>query len=110
VTGHLLHLIAATDWDQARARGALADGPDGFVHLSTAAQVTRPADRLFAGRTDVLLLSVDPAGLDVRYEPGMPDDPPGMLFPHAYGGVPTSAVVAVRPYLPRPDGTFPPPA
>ena len=68
-----------------------------------------PADRLFAGRTDLLLLAVDPAGLDVRFEPGMPYDPPDMRFPHAYGTVPTSAVVAVRPYHPRSDGTFPPP-
>ena len=53
-----------------------------------------PADRLFAGRTDVLLLVVDSTGLDVRFEPGMPYDPPEMRFPHAYGTVPTSAVVA----------------
>jgi uncharacterized protein (DUF952 family) len=110
VTGTLLHLIPAAGWAAARARGTLAPA-DGaaFVHLSTPEQVTRPADRLFAGRTDLLLLRVDPAGLDVRLEPGMPYDPPGMLFPHAYGEVPTSAVVAVEPYRPRPDGTFPPP-
>jgi uncharacterized protein (DUF952 family) len=110
VTGPLLHLIPAADWDHARGRGALAPAPEGFVHLSAPEQVTLPADRLFAGRTDLLLLTVDPAGLDVRFEPGMPYDPPGMLFPHAYGEVPTSAVVSVRPYRPRPDGTFPPPS
>jgi uncharacterized protein (DUF952 family) len=110
VPAPLLHLITAADWDAARTRGTLDPGPAGFVHLSTPQQVTLPADRLFAGRTDVLLLAVDPAGLDVRFEPGMPYDPPGMLFPHAYGTVPTSAVVSVRPYLPRPDGTFPIPS
>jgi uncharacterized protein (DUF952 family) len=106
----LLHLIPAADWAAARARGTLAPTHgDGFVHLSTAAQVQLPADRLFAGRTDLLLLVIDPAGLDVRFEPGMPYDPPDMAFPHAYGTVPTSAVVAVLPYHPRSDGTFPPP-
>jgi uncharacterized protein (DUF952 family) len=110
VTGHLLHLITAADWDAARARGALAPTHGAaFVHLSTREQVQLPADRLFAGRTDLLLLTVDPAGLDVRLEPGMPYDPPDMRFPHAYGPVPVEAVVAVTPYRPRPDGTFPPP-
>jgi uncharacterized protein (DUF952 family) len=109
VTRPLLHLIPVADWDAAQARGSLNAPGDAFVHLSTPEQVQLPADRLFAGRTDLLLLAVDPAGLDVRFEPGMPYDPPDMRFPHAYGTVPTSAVVAVRPYYPRSDGTFPPP-
>jgi uncharacterized protein (DUF952 family) len=110
MTGPLLHLITTADWNVARARGSLAPTHgDGFVHLSTPEQVQLPANRLFADRTDVLLLAVDPAGLDVRCEPGMPYDPPEMRFPHAYGTVPASAVVAVLPYRPRSDGTFPPP-
>ena len=107
VTAPLLHLITAADWEAARARGTLAGDP--FVHLSTPEQVQLPADRLFAGRTDLLLLAVDPTGLDVRFEPGMPYDPPDMRFPHAYGTVPVSAVVAVVPYRPGPDGRFPRP-
>ena len=107
VTAPLLHLITADDWAAAQARGTLAPTHgDGFVHLSTPDQVTLPANALFAGRTDLLLLTVDPAGLDVRFEPGMPYDPPGMLFPHAYGTVPTTAVVAAVPYRPGPDGRF----
>jgi uncharacterized protein (DUF952 family) len=110
VTAPLLHLITADDWAAAQARGTLAPTHgDGFVHLSTPDQVTLPAEALFAGRTDLLLLTVDPTGLDVRFEPGMPYDPPGMLFPHAYGTVPTTAVVAAVPYRPGPDGRFPAP-
>lgn len=110
MTVPLLHLIPAADWAAARARGILAPAPgSGFVHLSTREQVTLPADRLFAGRTDLLLLTLDPAGLDVRFEPGLPGDPPGTTFPHAYGTVPVSAVVAVVAYLPGPDGRFPRP-
>ena len=110
MTGTLLHLITAADWAAARARGTLAPTHgDGFVHLSMPEQAQLPADRLFAGRTDLLLLTVDPTGLDVRLEPGMPYDAPDMRFPHAYGTAATSAVVAVTPYPPRSDGTFPPP-
>lgn len=80
----------------------------GFVHLSTPAQVHLPANRLFSGRTDLVLLRLDPARLasPVRWEPGVPSDPQSMLFPHLYGPLPTAAVTAVLDYRPGPDGTF----
>lgn len=60
------------------------------MHLSTPDQVALPAQRLFAGRSDLVLLVLDPAridgaGIDVRWEPGVPTDPASMRFPHAYG-------------------------
>lgn len=82
----------------------------GFVHLSTQQQVHLPANRLFAGRTDLVMLFVDPAMLSapLRWEPGVPGDPESMLFPHLYGALPTTAVVGVEPYRPGPDGRFAP--
>jgi hypothetical protein len=112
----LVHLCGAEEWSQARARGAIdATGVSGhpvsarFIHLSTPAQVHLPANRLFRGRTDLVLLHVDPELLDspVRWEPGVPTDPESMLFPHLYGPLPVRAVVRVTPYRPAPDGTFP---
>lgn len=110
----LLHLCTAADWEAARAAGAL-EPPSlaevGFVHLSTPEQVTLPADRLFRGRSDVLLLVIDPAriGAEIRWEPGVPGDPESMRFPHAYGPIPAAAVTATLPYRPGPDGSFGPP-
>jgi uncharacterized protein (DUF952 family) len=111
----LLHLCTAADWEAASAAGALAPpslGEVGFVHLSTPEQVALPANRLFRGRSDVLLLVIDPAriGVEIRWEPGVPGDPASMRFPHAYGPVPTSAVTATLPYRPGQDGNFSAPA
>ena len=81
---------------------------EGFVHLLTPAQVELPANAMYAGRTDLVALVIDPRRLpgDLRFEPGRPDDSAGMHFPHHYGPMPTGAVVAVVPYQPGPDGRF----
>src|SRR4051812_5968097 len=108
----LLHLCTAEEWDAAATTGerrppSLDD--QGFVHLSAPEQVHLPANRLFAGRRDMVVLHVDAQRLDgpVRWEPGVPTDPDSMTFPHLYGPLPTAAVTSVTPYLPDADGRFP---
>ncbi|WP_040768507.1 DUF952 domain-containing protein [Tsukamurella sp. 1534] len=99
----ILHLAFADDWAAARAAGvysvstrgaSLADV--GFIHCSTPEQWRGVRDRFYADvpAADLLLLTVDPAGLDVRYEPPAPgvDE----LFPHVYGPIPVSSVVAAE--------------
>lgn len=108
----LVHLCGTEQWAQARLRGGIrpedAGGGD-FIHLSTPAQVHLPANRLYRGREDLLLLHVDPARLDapLRWEPGGSTDPESMLFPHLYGVLPVAAVVRVAAYPPDDDGAFP---
>ena len=53
------------------------------MHLSTPEQVHLPAERLFPGRRDLVLLVVDPARLTdpVRLEPGDPDGSGGHAVP-----------------------------
>lgn len=109
----LVHLCARTEWDSLRRSGRRTPpgfDVDGFVHLSTLAQVHLPANRLFAGRRDLVLLYLDPSrlGAEVRWEPGVPSDPGSMRFPHLYGPLPAAAVVAVVDYRPGVDGAFPP--
>jgi uncharacterized protein (DUF952 family) len=106
-----LHLCGAAEWASSSALGE--HRPEslsavGFIHLSTPAQVHLPANRLYRGRTDLVLLHVDPARLTdpVRWEPGVPDDPASMVFPHLYGPLPVAAVIDVAPYPPGPDGSF----
>lgn len=109
----LVHLCDEHEWELAQRTGVHA--PDslktvGFVHLSSPAQVHLPANRLYAGRTDLMLLRIDAARLvsPVRWEPGLPTDPDGMEFPHLYGPLPATAVISVTPYRAGADGRFEP--
>lgn len=107
----LLHMTTAAEW-RAALEGGQYSAPsldqEGFLHLSTADQVHLPANAIYAGRDDLVLLCVDPsrAGSEIRWEPGQPADPAGMSFPHLYGALPTNAVFATVPYLPGRDGRF----
>ncbi|MCV7408839.1 glutathione S-transferase [Mycobacterium florentinum] len=110
----LVHLCGTDEWSDAQRRGeirpdAYAAGAE-FIHLSSPDQVHLPANRLFRGRRDLVLLHIDPALLDspVRWEPGVPTGPEAMLFPHLYGPLPVAAVKRVTVYLPGPGGTFAP--
>jgi uncharacterized protein (DUF952 family) len=117
----ILHLCTRDELAAARAAGALRPpslDEVGFVHCSDPGTVHLPASRLFAGRTDVVVLVVDPArlaghGVAVRWEPGVGpqggEDPRGPWFPHVYGPLVLDAVVAVHDLVPEPDGSFRPP-
>ncbi|MFF2551383.1 DUF952 domain-containing protein [Nocardia sp. NPDC058058] len=109
----LLHICTRAEWEAAVAAGeyrapSLADA--GFIHLSEPYQVHLPANRLFAGRTDMVLLRLDPDRLDapVKWEPGVPSDPESMRFPHLYGPLPLAAVQEITSYQPEPDGQYAP--
>ncbi|MDT5015385.1 MAG: hypothetical protein QOD39_1545 [Mycobacterium sp.] len=107
----LVHICGADDWRTAQIIGEhRPDSLDevGFVHLSTPEQVHLPANRVYAGRADLVLLRIDPSRLlsEVRWEPGAPSDPDAMVFPHLYGALPAKAVISVTPYRPDADGRF----
>ena len=107
----ILHVCGRTEW--AAVDPHVGYAPDslrtvGFVHCSDPGTVHLPATRLFRGRTDLVLLVIDPRRLSVpvRWEPGDPPEPGGPWFPHVYGPIPTEAVVAVHDLPPQPDGEF----
>ena len=110
----LLHLVEPAAWRAALDDGALRP-PSlesvGFVHLSTPEQVHVPAQALFPGRRDLVLLVVEPGRLTdpVRMVPGVPPHPDGLRFPHLYGPLPTAAVIAVVPYRPPAPPRLPAP-
>ena len=87
-------IIAAEEWPEIERRGAYAgsavDLADGYIHLSTEDQFAETAGKHYAGRTNLMSLTVDLASLGdtVVWEPSRG----GQLFPHIYGPLPVAAV------------------
>lgn len=107
----ILHITGRDEWAKALADGECRPpslAVRGFTHCSDFGTVHLPANALYAGRTDLVLLVVDPALVPspVRWEPGDPPQPGDPWFPHVYGPIPTAAVVATHDFPPDADGTF----
>ncbi|GMV29004.1 MAG: hypothetical protein AMXMBFR59_11290 [Rhodanobacteraceae bacterium] len=92
-------IVDANLWKVAEACGTFtgsdADKRDGFIHLSTAAQLERTARTHFRGLDDLLLIAVDATHLGnaLKYEASRSGD----RFPHLYATLPMAAVRSVRP-------------
>jgi uncharacterized protein (DUF952 family) len=88
-------LLRGAEWAELKKNGEFLGTPldraDGFIHLSSAAQVRETAAKHFAGASGLVLAEVDPA----RTTPAPVWEPSrgGRLFPHLYAPLPLSAVV-----------------
>ncbi len=108
-THRLFHLIAAPDW--AAVSGAQTYAPaslesDGFVHLSTEAQVAGSADLFFAGVDDLLVLTIEIPRTDPRLRWELGTGPRGTEpFPHFHAPLPLAFVTATSKFRAR-DGTL----
>jgi uncharacterized protein (DUF952 family) len=93
-------------WREAERTGVFAGAPvdlaDGFIHLSTEAQVRETAAKHFAGQRELALVAVGAEALGdaLHWEPSRG----GALFPHLYGKLPLPVVVWVKPLPLGPDG------
>jgi uncharacterized protein (DUF952 family) len=100
-TAHFVHLALPADWTEALAVGTyristrgrtLAD--EGFIHCAYPHQVRGVADRFYGDVDELVVVHVDPQLVDaeIRIEP--PADGVDERFPHVYGPIPVTAVVA----------------
>jgi ribonuclease HI len=100
VTEPIYHLAESRDW---AASGddyvPAAFEQEGFIHCSTARQISAVARRHYDGRNDLVLLTIDP--LTLTPETLVHEDLYGLgeAFPPVYCPLPTGAVVATGPYL-----------
>jgi uncharacterized protein (DUF952 family) len=111
----IYHLARQADWTQALKdgwyEGAAEDRRDGFLHFSTAEQITASADRHRAGEVGLVVLEIildrlpppDSGGGVLIWEASPAR---GVLFPHLYGRLSVKAVdrVADLPLVAESDG------
>jgi uncharacterized protein (DUF952 family) len=96
----LRHAWEAANGDKEPYRRSTIDRSleeEGFIHCSYVDQVQGVADRFYRGRTDVLLLTIDPSKVEVEIRTEN-------TFPHIYGPIPLDAVVRVEPVECGTDG------
>ena len=92
-------ILTAEQMAQLETEGTFAGAPvdlaDGFIHLSTSAQLDETVAKHFAGQDDLHVAAVDLPVLAgaVKWEPSRN----GALFPHIYAPLPLSAVIAYGP-------------
>lgn len=104
----VLHITTAAEWDAARGAGeyrAPSLETEGFIHLSTPAQLLVPANERYAGRSDLVILLIDPSRLGSRlvFEDSYRT---GVAFPHVYGAIEIEAVTGTVAFPCRDDGSF----
>ena len=93
----MLHIAVRPAWEAARTPGtytAESLSSEGFIHFSRWSQLASTAGRYYSGVSGLVVLVVDPQGLDVRVE-ASPST--GESFPHLYEPLPVSAVIEVLP-------------
>jgi uncharacterized protein (DUF952 family) len=103
----IYHIAPALDVERA-ARNGNAPGSfasAGFIHCCYAQQVREVANRFFRGRSNLLLLEIDTARLSC---PVVTENRDGgdELFPHVYGELPMSSVLAIRELRCTSEGGF----
>jgi uncharacterized protein (DUF952 family) len=102
----IVHICSLEDWQAAQVAGEYrADSlaAEGFIHCSRPAQVIGVANHYYAGRTDLLLLWIDPSKLvvELRWEPSEGD-----IYPHLYGPLNLAAIIQVSSFPPDTAGVF----
>ena len=100
-------VLTAAELAQLEADGTFAGSPadraDGYIHLSTAAQLTGTVDQHFADRDDLAVAAVDLAAYApaaVRWEAARG----GEHFPHLYEPLRLDTVIAYGPLHRAADG------
>ncbi len=91
-------IMTAKQWSQFQADGVFYGAPvdlaDGYIHLSTAGQLTETLNKHFSGQAGLIIVQVNLAELggSVKWEISRG----GELFPHVYAALPIQAVLSTQ--------------
>ena len=108
--GLILHITSARAWAEViDSYTAPSLETENFIHCSLPEQVTGPANALFSGQADLVLLCIDVQKLRAKviYEDCYKA---GEMFPHIYGPINADAIIDAFPFPPDADGQFSLPA
>jgi uncharacterized protein (DUF952 family) len=99
-------VLTATEWKELAGdafQGSPIDQADGFIHLSTGAQLTETVDCHFCGQEGLVIVAIELKALgdSLRWEASRH----GQLFPHFYGQLRLGHVNSACPLERYPDGT-----
>jgi uncharacterized protein (DUF952 family) len=102
----VFHICDREAWQLAQADGYYRVASlknEGFIHMSTQAQIVGVANRYYQGQGGLDVLWIDPSRVkaEIKWEPSSGD-----VYPHLYGPLPVEAVVHITQLTPGPDGEF----
>jgi uncharacterized protein (DUF952 family) len=90
-------ILTADQWSQFQTDGVFHGAPvdlgDGYIHMSTAAQVDETLSKHFAGQSGLVIAAIDltACGDALKWEVSRG----GALFPHLYAPLPMTAVLSI---------------
>ncbi len=92
----IYHVVMPDYWQQFEGKSTYAPptfAEEGFIHCCTRAQIDYVLSTYFKGVTEILLLKIDKQLLtsELKVEPAN-----GQHFPHIYGAINKSAIIAVE--------------
>ena len=101
-------ILTASQWTTFRSTGKFTGSPvdlkDGFIHFSTAQQVTETATKHFLGQQGLWLIAVQENPLQSHWKWEISRN--GALFPHLYGMLALEDVLSAQPVKTGNDGQF----
>jgi len=103
---YIYHITSEAEWLAAKQSGSYRPARynvDGFIHCSQKDQVIRTGNKFYLHQTGLVILKI---AEDLLPCPVIEENLDGgeELFPHIYGLLPVSAVIAAIPFICGPDG------
>ncbi len=92
----IFHITSVQHWQSHKTESHyIKNNNEEFIHASTEQQLTQTIKRYFQGKSNLLLVTIDPLKVapEIKYEDLVGQ---GQLFPHIYGNLNLDAVVKVE--------------
>lgn len=104
----IYHILSKKEWDNFQKDGEyspLSLEKDGFIHASTKDQLLPTANRIYKGKTDLIVLEINTnkitAKIVFEYSKGSKEK-----HPHIYGKIPLTTIVSAYNLISDYDGVF----